>query len=114
MAALGMGASKAGRASAARLGTRMGTGAGWGRAEGRSAEEGRREKLKPSGELPRVKQGMRQLHIPGGLGMQAGMLWSGICPLLPWKVDSGQQHGISCSLLAKWARQGQRACRVQV
>lgn len=40
MAALGMGASEAGRASAAGLGTGMGTGAGWDRAEGTCAEEG--------------------------------------------------------------------------
>lgn len=40
IAALGTGASEAGRASAAGLGTGMGTGVGWGRAEGKSAEEG--------------------------------------------------------------------------
>lgn len=39
-AASGMGASEAGRASAAGLGTGMGTGAGWGRAESKSAEQG--------------------------------------------------------------------------
>lgn len=50
-----MGASEAGWGSVAGLGTGMSTGAGWGRAEGTSAEEGRREKLKPSSELPHVK-----------------------------------------------------------
>lgn len=71
--------------------------------------KGQREKLKPSGELACVKQGVRQLCLPFVLGMQGGMLRSVFCPPLPCEVDSGQWDGMSCSLLAKWDRQGQKA-----
>lgn len=40
-----------------------------------------------------MKQGVRQLCIPGSLGIQARMLWSGLCAPLPSKSDSGQQPG---------------------
>jgi len=104
------GANKAGRASASGLGKGMGLDGAGLRVKVQRRSKGR----SLSGELPNVKQGAKWLCIPGGLGVQAGMDRSGLCPPLPRKVDSGQQHGTNCSSLAKGARQEQRACRVQV